>query len=165
MAHPTAVTRLRAVTPAQTQRLRALRRVATLLDSAVGIPGTSARIGLDPIIGLVPGVGDLVSPLFTAAILWQARDLGLPRVVQLRMLMNVGIDAVIGTVPFLGDIFDVAWKANVRNFVLLEEHAFEERSPSAGDWLFVVALVVGLVALAALPIVLGVWLVRALWNG
>jgi hypothetical protein len=148
------VTRLRQLTPAQQQRLHALRQTARLLDSAFEVPGTSYRIGLDPILGLVPGIGDLVSPLFTIGILWQGRDLGISKVVQVRMLGNVLLDALIGSVPVAGDLFDFAWKANEKNFALLELHAEEERAPSTGDWLFA-ALMTGLVLVtAAIPFVI-----------
>ena len=153
------VTRIRRLTPAQVQRLAALKHFASLLDSAFVIPGTAYRIGLDPIVGLVPGIGDLLSPLFTIGILWQSRDLDLPRVVQLRMLLNVAIDTVLGIVPVIGDIFDVAWKANDRNYALLEQHAYEERHPSAGDWAFVVLMIVLVFAIAAVPVALLWWLV------
>src|SRR5919106_6578273 len=109
---PPPVTRLRQLTPRQGQRLEALRKVAHLLDSAFVVPGTSYRVGLDPILGLVPGLGDLASPLFTIGILWHARELGIPRVVLLRMIFNVAIDSLLGAVPLLGDLFDFAWKAN-----------------------------------------------------
>ena len=155
------VTRLRPLTPGQQQRLHALRQTARLLDSAFEVPGTSYRIGLDPILGLVPGIGDLVSPLFTIGILWQGRDLGIPKVVQVRMLGNVLLDALVGAVPVAGDLFDFAWKANEKNLDLLELHAVEERAPSTGDWLFV-ALLTGLALVtAAIPFVLTGFL---LWN-
>ena len=150
---PQRVTRLRRLTPGQEQRLDALRRVAHLLDSAMLIPGTSYRIGLDPILGLIPWLGDLVSPLFDIILLWQARDLGVPRIVQLRMLFNVAIDTVMGIVPLAGDLFDVAWKANDRNLALLERHACEEHRPGVGDWLFVVAMIVILITIAVVPFV------------
>jgi hypothetical protein len=147
------VTRLKPLTAGQQQRIAALRHVARLLDSAYQIPGTSYRFGLDPVVGLVPGLGDLISPLFTIALLWQSQDLQLPRIVQLRMLFNVLIDTVIGIVPLAGDLFDVAWKANDMNMALLDRHAGEERPASAGDWLFVVGLTLVLVAIAAVPFV------------
>ena len=156
------VTRIRPITPAQRQRLEALRGLARLLDSAFEIPGLGVRIGLDPIIGLVPGIGDLVSPLFAIGILWQSRELNLPRVVQFRMLMNVAIDSVLGVVPVAGDLFDVAWKANDRNYALLERYALEERPPSTGDWLFVVGMIGLLLLLAAVPVALMVWLFNVL---
>ena len=152
-------TRLRALTAGQVQRLRALKHIARLLDSAFVLPGTDVRIGLDPLFGLVPGLGDLASPLFAIALLWQSRDLGIPRVVQLRMVFNVAIDALVGLLPIAGDIFDFAWKANDRNIVLLERHAYEQRRPSAGDWIFVVGLIALVVVIAAVPFLLAGWLI------
>jgi hypothetical protein len=134
-----------------------LRAIATLLDAAFVVPGTSYRIGLDPILGLIPGLGDVVSPLFAIAILWQARDLRVPRVVQLRMMCNVAIDALLGTVPVVGDLFDFAWKANLRNLALLERHAGGARA-AAGDWLFVSGLTLGVVAIALVPFLILGWL-------
>lgn len=151
------VTRLRQLTPGQAQRLELLRRIARALDSAVPVPGTSFRFGLDPILGLIPGVGDLVSPLFTLGILFQARNLGVPRVVQLRMIFNVAIDVLTGFVPLIGDLFDFAWKANNRNMALLERHAHEEHGPSTGDWVFVAACVTLLVVIAAVPFLFLGW--------
>jgi hypothetical protein len=152
------VTRLRSLSAAQLQRLAALRQVARLLDSAFEIPGTKIRIGLDPIVGLVPAIGDLISPLFTLGIIWQGRELGISRVVQLRMVFNVAIDTVLGMVPVIGDLFDFAWKANDRNMALLERHAFEERHASGGDWLFVLLITASLLALAAAPFLVIAWL-------
>jgi hypothetical protein len=129
-----------------------------MLDSAMLVPGTSIRFGLDPILGLIPGLGDLVSPLFTIGILWQARDLGIPKIVQLRMIFNVAIDALIGVVPVVGDLFDVAWKANDMNMALLERHAYEEQRASRGDWIFVSLMIAVLVLIAVTPILLIGWL-------
>ena len=156
------VTRLRRLTPGQEQRLELLRRVARALDSAVPVPGTSFRFGLDPILGLIPGVGDLVSPLFALGILFQARDLRVPRVVQLRMIVNVAIDVLTGIVPLVGDLFDFAWKANNRNMALLERHAYEEHTASAGDWAFVAVSVALLVVIAAVPFLLLGWAIDLL---
>src|SRR5687767_2590652 len=152
------VTRLRQLTPGQEQRLAVLRRVSGMLDSAMLVPGTSIRFGLDPILGLIPGLGDLVSPLFAIGILWQARDLGIPKVVQLRMIFNVAIDTLIGVVPVVGDLFDVAWKANDMNMALLERHAYEEHHASRGDWVFVSMMIVILVLIAVTPILVIGWL-------
>jgi hypothetical protein len=113
-------------------------------------------------VGLVPGIGDLISPLFTIGILWQSVDLNIPRVVQLRMLMNVGIDALVGAVPLIGDLFDFAWKSNDMNYALLEQHALEERPPAPGDWVFVLVMIALVLAVAAVPFLLLVWLVRAI---
>ena len=158
------VTRLRQLTPAQRQRLEALRRVARLLDSSIVVPGTQYRVGLDPILGLLPGLGDLISPLFTIGILWQARELGLPRVVQLRMLFNVAIDTLVGVVPVFGDLFDFAWKANDRNMALLDSHADEQRSAAGADWLFVAGMILVLLIVAVSPIVLAIWLINGVGS-
>jgi hypothetical protein len=150
------------LTPAQEQRLKALRYISQLLDSAFVVPGTTYRIGLDPIIGLIPMVGDLASPLFTIGILWQGRDLGIPKVVQLRMIFNTAIDALVGAIPIAGDLFDFAWKSNQMNLALLERHAYEEHRASPGDWIFVVAMILLLVLIVVAPFVLAVWLFSAL---
>jgi hypothetical protein len=143
--------------------MEALRQVARLLDSAFEVPGTGGyRVGMDPIVGLVPVLGDLLSPIFTIGLLWQSRDFGIPKVVQLRMLMNVAIDTALGAVPLIGDVFDFAWKANLRNMALLEAHAYEERAAAPGDWFFVIAIIAALHLIAAAPIVLAIWAVRAL---
>jgi len=152
-------TRPRALTPGQEQRLKALRGLSRLLDSAFVVPGTRYRIGLDPILGLVPGLGDLTSPLFAITLLWQSRDLGIPRVVQLRMIFNVAIDALVGLLPVAGDFFDFAWKANDRNIGLLERHAYEHRPPMLADWLFVTAAIVLLLVIASVPFLLAGWLI------
>jgi hypothetical protein len=154
------VTRLRQLTPGQEQRLELIRHISRLLDSAMVVPGTSLRFGLDPILGLFPGLGDLVSPLFTIGVIWQARDLGIPRVVQLRMIFNVAIDTLVGMIPLAGDLFDFAWKANDMNLALLERHAYEEHPPSRGDWLFVAAMTVVLLVLAVIPFLLLGWLLN-----
>jgi len=150
----TPVIRLRQLTPVQEQRLELLRRVSRLLDSSLVLPGTTLRFGLDPIVGLVPGIGDLVSPLFTIGMIWQARDLAIPRVVQLRMIGNVAIDALVGLVPVAGDLFDFAWKANDRNLALLERHAYQEHRALPSDWLFVSVMILLLVIIAAVPFLL-----------
>jgi hypothetical protein len=151
--------RLRPLSQGQQTRLAALRRVAELMDSAFVLPGTAYRIGLDPIIGLVPWVGDLASPLFTVALLWQARDVRIPKVVLGRMIVNAAVDAIIGAIPLAGDLFDFGWKANQRNMALLERHAYEEHRPTAGDWAFVIATMLIVIAMAAVPLVVVGWLI------
>ena len=157
-------TRPRPLTAGQEQRLKALKHMSRLLDSAFVLPGTEIRIGLDPILGLVPGLGDLVSPIFAIAMLWQGRDLGIPRLVQMRMIFNVAIDALVGMLPIAGDIFDFTWKANDRNYALLERHAYEHRRPTAGDWLFVAGLIALLLVIAAVPFLLAGWLIKGVGS-
>jgi hypothetical protein len=157
------VTRIRQLTPGQSQALEALRKVAQVLDSAFPVPGTSYRVGLDPILGLVPGLGDLVSPLFTIGILWQARTLSVPRVVQLRMILNVAIDAILGVVPVVGDLFDFAWKSNNKNMALLERHAQEEHPATPGDWIFVSTMMLLVILIGVMPFILMGWLVATIF--
>ncbi len=101
---------------------RRTERLATLLDSAVGIPGTRWRVGLDALIGLIPGAGDIVGLLLGAWFLMEGARAGAPSPVLARMAGNIALDALVGVVPVLGDIFDIAFKANRRNARLLGEH-------------------------------------------
>lgn len=134
--------------------LEQLRRWSRLLDEAFLIPFLNVRVGLDPILGLIPFLGDLVTPLFTLSLLVHAARVRVPRVVQFRMLLNVLIDAGTGMLPIAGDLFDFAWKANTRNLTLLERHARPGSQPSLGDWLFVAAAVALVIAIAAIPVLL-----------
>jgi hypothetical protein len=136
------------------QALALLRRWARLFDAAFRIPGTSFRFGLDPLIGLVPGIGDLASPLLTIFILWQAARMRVPKVVVARMVLNALIDAGLGAIPVVGDAFDFAWRSNEWNMALLERHAMADRAASSGDYLFVSLCVVVVVFAALLPIVM-----------
>jgi hypothetical protein len=139
-------------------RLEALRRWAVILDTLFRVPGTSIRFGLDGIIGLIPGVGDLASPAYTALLLVEGLRLRVPAVVQARMVLNAAIDMVIGLVPLLGDIADIAWKANVRNLALLERHARPGTAPTAGDYVFVFLCLALIAVIAILPVVIIIWL-------
>lgn len=103
-------------------RVERAERVARLMDRAVRLPGTRIRLGLDSIIGVVPGIGDTLTLAPSLYILSEAHDLGVPRRTLARMGANIGIDWLIGLVPLVGDIFDVGWKANMRNVTLLREH-------------------------------------------
>ena len=141
--------------------VKALRKWSVLLDSAFRVPGTRLTFGLDPLLGLVPGLGDLATPLFAALLLVHAVRLRIPRVVQLRMLINAVIDFGIGAIPVLGDLFDFGWKANVRNLALLERHARPGTAASRADWAFVVGVIVLLFALAAVPVLLAAWLLSS----
>ena len=142
------------------RRLEGLRVWQRLLDNAFRVPGTRIRFGWDPIIGLVPWVGDAVTALFGSVIIFHAYHLRLPRIVQLRMLINIVIDVAIGIVPFFGDVADVFWKSNARNFALLEHYAGADRPARPGDWLFVAAVMSAVVLVALLPLLAAVWFLR-----
>ena len=102
--------------------LKRIRRLSRLMDTAIGIPGTKFRIGLDPIIGLVPGAGDLVSTAFSTYIILMAARFKLPRAALQKMVFNVALESVVGAVPLAGDLFDAYYKSNIRNLEILEEH-------------------------------------------
>lgn len=144
------------------RQLDRLRQWSYLLDQAFRIPGTRIRFGWDVIVGLVPGIGDLSSPLFGAFILVQAYRLGVPRVVQARMVINALVDALLGLVPGIGNIADVFWKANSWNMQLLERHARPGVPHSRADAVFVWTILAVLLVVALIPLVLtvlvGAWL-------
>lgn len=114
--------------------LARLRALARLLDAAVRVPGTSFRVGLDPLLGLIPGVGDLLGAGITAYLIWEARRLGASRAVLARMVANAGLDALVGAVPLAGDVFDAAFRANLRNVRLLEREVERLSRVGAGRW-------------------------------
>jgi hypothetical protein len=118
--------------------------------------------GLDPLIGLIPWIGDVTTPLFSAVLLFHGVRLRIPRVVQLRMLLNAAIDVAIGLVPLVGDFFDFGWKANVRNLALLERHARPGSRATPADWSFVLVVLGGLALLALTPLLLLAWVLSHL---
>jgi Domain of unknown function (DUF4112) len=131
-----------ALKPAQHKRVQRVRQLAKLLDEAILIPGTNRRIGLDPIIGLIPGGGDTASMLMSAYIVVEAALLGLPATTLLKMVGNIVVDAFAGTIPVLGDLFDVVSKANMRNLKLLDGHLAEPEFRAKPDKLLVTLIVV-----------------------
>jgi Domain of unknown function (DUF4112) len=137
-----------------------LRGLEILLDEAFPIPGTPIRFGLDGLIGLVPGLGDLVAGLLSAIIPFAAWLRGVPYVTVARMVFNVAVGVLVGSIPLLGDIFDIAWKTNRRNYRLLQLHLREPRRHTWRDWAFLFLCAVALAIVFAIPIVLVVWLGR-----
>ena len=102
--------------------LAELDDLAAWLDSRWRIPGTRIRFGLDAVLGLVPGIGDLAATGPALYLVWRARDLGVPKRLLARMLANVGLDTLAGSVPLVGNIFDLFFKASRRNHALLRDH-------------------------------------------
>lgn len=138
---------------------------ANLLDSRFRIPGTRIRFGLDPILSLIPGLGDLASPAFTVGLLAQGVYQGLPKMVILRMVANALMDAMIGAVPVAGTIGDIFWKANTENLALLERHARPGlTTPSRGDKVFLFAIAASFGLLAIVPVAIALWLAVELWQ-
>jgi hypothetical protein len=147
--------------PPTPQTLDALRRYAVLLDSQFRFPGTNIRFGLDAIVGLIPGIGDISTPVFAALLLLQGVRMRLPIVVQARMVLNAAIDMLFGFVPILGDLVDIGFKANLRNLALLERHARRDVPPSRSDYIFVIVCVIVLAFVALSPIAVLVWLLSS----
>ena len=140
------------------RRVERLRRVGWMLDSTFKLPGTGIRFGFDSLIGLVPGLGDLVAGALSLYIIAESARLGVPRTLLLRMGWNVAVDTFVGEVPILGDLFDVAWKANMRNLALLEGHLQQPVASARSSRGFVVVLCLGLLLLTVGAITLAVLL-------
>ena len=142
--------------------LALMLRWARIFDSAFRIPGTQITFGIDPILGVFPGIGDLVSPVFSLFLLWHGARLRVPKIVLARMVLNAAIDAGVGAIPVVGDLFDFAWKANEWNLALLEKHAMPGQRASSVDWLFVIVCCMVVILIALIPILvlyaLGMWL-------
>jgi len=129
-----------------------------VLDDFIRIPGTSIRFGLDGIVGFIPGVGDLIGGLASCIIIIAAWVRGVSYVTVARMVANVAIEVVVGSVPVLGDMFDIAWRANRRNYALLTGSVYEPRKHTMQSWLFLGGLCLVLAALVILPILLFTWI-------
>lgn len=140
-----------------------LEALAWLMDNSIPIPGTGGRrVGLDAIIGFVPGLGDLVSSGASLFVIVRAAGHGLPRITVVRMLLNLGLDLTVGAVPVLGDAFDLWFKANQRNVELFRRHAVASSATTGGDWTFVVGVLAGGVAIIVGAIALAIWLLAQL---
>jgi len=133
------------------------------LDEGIPVPGTRLRIGLDPILGVVPGFGDAAGAVLAAWIVAESIRRGVSRYTLGRIAFNIAVDAILGAVPLVGDLFDVAWKANLRNVAIIERHVSSHSTSTKADRLFVVALCGSLIllcgALMIASVVLAAWLV------
>jgi hypothetical protein len=134
--------------------------VAGLLDDMFRIPGTGIRFGLDALIGWVPGVGDAMTGIASFLIVFASWRRGAKAVTLTRMIANVLLETAIGAVPVAGDIFHIVWKANRRNYRLLLREREEPGANTSRDWMFLAVLLLGMLAAAAIPIAILVWLLR-----
>ena len=135
-----------------------LDMLSRVLDTWFQIPGTKIRFGLDGIIGFVPGIGDLAGGLASCVIVLAAYFRGAPLVTVARMVANVGVEVVVGMVPVFGNLFDIGWRANRRNYHLLERTLLTGKRDTWRDWLFMAVIGFMLVLLAMIPFVLLTWL-------
>jgi hypothetical protein len=149
----------------ESDRLRLARFLADLLDQRFTIPGTSIRIGLDPIISIIPGIGDLLANLTGSFIVIIAAQLGVPKIVLARMAINIAINTLLGAIPIFGDVISIWYRSNVKNVALLERYLGRpSRRVDASDWLFVICLIIGLLLLLTGVVVGGLWLVKRIWQ-
>jgi hypothetical protein len=132
-----------------------LDHLAGVLDDIFHIPGTKIRFGLDPIVGLVPGLGDIITGVLSFLIVFAAWQRGLPRIALSRMVANIAVDTLLGSIPIFGDEFDTVWKSNRMNYNLLVRYRGGVRQGLvARDWLFFLVLVVSIAATVVLPILI-----------
>lgn len=141
---------------------RRVQLLARALDSAIRIPGTRITFGLDSIIGLIPGAGDLASALMSGYIVLASARMGVPPSVVARMILNLGVDTLVGSVPLLGDLFDVGFRANLRNAALLDRHLAEPKAVRRSSRLAVAAAIAGVILLAAGGVAIAMLVVRGL---
>jgi len=128
------------VTDSEIDARKRLERLAWLLDDSILLPGLNTRIGLDGILGLIPGLGDLISAAISTYIVAEANRLGASRAILIRMCGNVLIDTVVGSVPLVGDLFDFGFKANKRNVHLLTQFLDDPQKSSRSSWMFLAVL-------------------------
>jgi hypothetical protein len=136
-----------------------------LLDDWFRIPGTAIRFGLDGIVGFIPGVGDIIAGIASCVILFAAWARGVSYATLVRMIVNWSIEVLLGSVPVLGNLFDIAWKANRRNYALLTSSLADPRGTRRRSWLFIFGLCLLLTVMLALPLVLFGWISALLFHG
>jgi hypothetical protein len=131
-----------------------------LLDASFTIPGTTVKCGLDPLLGLIPGIGDIISNAIGSSLLFLATKAGVPRIVILRMSLNIAINMIVGAIPVFGDLFSIWFKSNLHNAQLLHRHCQTRVPPVTTliDWLYVSVLVIGIILLLGLTFAFLFWL-------
>jgi hypothetical protein len=143
-------------------RTQHLERLAWILDNSIRIPGTNYRIGVDGLIGLIPGLGDIIGALLSSYIVAAASQVGVPGVVLVRMALNIALESIIGAIPVVGDIFDFVWKANKRNVELLNQYAKKPGSVTASSRLVVLTVITLLTLLLVLLGIIVYWILSAI---
>ena len=137
------------------------RLIALFMDNLIRVPGTNFKVGLDPIIGLIPGIGDTGAALVSAMALVQAARLGLPKIVLARMATNILLNEAIGIVPVIGDAFSFWFKSNARNYELIKQYSTgERRQARRSDWVFVIGVLIALVLIVCTGIALTLFLLK-----
>ena len=138
------------------------RWLAVIMDNLLRVPGTQFRFGLDPLIGLVPGVGDTGSAIVSAMALIAAARRGLPKILLARMSLNILINEAVGIIPIVGDAFSFWFKSNARNYELLKRFSATPRRSTASDWAFVIFVLAVLLVILAVSLAFSFWLLYSL---
>ena len=136
------------------EKLNRLKRLSEKLDDSITIPGTERKIGLDPIIGLIPGGGDLVGGIISIYVMHSGIKMGVSRKTIIRMFVNIALEFVIGCIPILGDLFDATWKSNRRNVKLIEKSIMSEEKNTIFGYLIIGILIKVLTGIIILTLVL-----------
>ena len=142
-----------------------LETLSRYLDGLFKVPGTGWKFGLDSIIGLIPNVGDVSTALVSFYILVAGVRYGVPKITLLRMAFNIGLDYLVGVIPFIGDAFDFFWKSNKQNMDLIRTRGAGKGKGTTGDWIFVIAVILLLIAILAGSILLSLFLLGLLFKG
>jgi len=150
------------------ETLERLQWLGYVLDNAIPIPGTNYRVGLDPLLGLLPAGGDVISGVLSAYIVLESARAGVSRKTLWQMVFNILMEVLVGSVPALGDLFDASWKANARNISLLESHLALPQSSPRADRKFSILLMVVLALIILLSVSISallLWLVISAFGG
>jgi hypothetical protein len=134
------------------------RWLALIMDNFLRVPGTQFRFGLDPLMGLLPGLGDTGSAVVSAMALIAAARRGLPKILLARMSLNILINEAIGIIPIAGDAFSFWFKSNARNYELLKRHTAGSRRSTRGDWIFVALVLALLFVILVVSLAVSLWL-------
>jgi hypothetical protein len=138
------------------------RWLALIMDNFLRLPGTKFRFGLDPLLGLIPGIGDTGSSLISAMALIAAARRGLPKILLARMSLNILINEFVGIIPIIGDAFSFWFKSNARNYELLKRHTAAPRKSTTSDWIFVAFVLAALVIILLVSLAVSFWLLSSL---
>jgi hypothetical protein len=157
------------VLPPEEERKRSqldplFRWIALIMDELLRFPGTKFRFGLDPILGLIPGIGDTASAFISAVALLQAVRCGLPKIVLARMALNILVNELVGIIPGIGDAFSFWFKSNARNYRILREHAGAPRKSRRSDWIFVIAVLLLLFVIVCAGIAVSFFILHELFR-
>lgn len=150
--------------PPPDPRIARLRRLVRVWDEAVRVPGTRFAVGLDPLVGLIPGLGDIAGALVAGSVLLTALHAGVPTAVATRMLLNIALDASIGAIPVAGDVFDAGFRANANNVALLERWLARPDRAARGSRVALAAVAIGALAVVVATAAAAAWIVRAVLH-